>query len=81
MPRASAVANTVAFSAIVGLTFFVPAQATAPGKPVVKPAPPPAAAPVMRRAIVLPTPQPQPTCGPPVNFLVKFLPMLHSCPQ
>jgi hypothetical protein len=79
LPRASAVVNTVAFSAIVGLTFVMPAQATAPGKPVAKPVPPPAAAPVMRRAIVLPTPQP--TCGPPVNLIVKFLPMLHPCPQ
>jgi hypothetical protein len=69
MPKASAVAKA---AAIVGFSLFVPAGAAAPKKAVPKAVAHQVSAPAVRPALTLPTPRPQPTCGPPVDLIKRF---------
>jgi len=78
------VATGVALALSVASFSVVSAGAVAPKKDVAKPAQHQvtATAPAPRPA-VFPTPRPQPTCGPPVDIVSKFMSVfdpLHACP-
>jgi hypothetical protein len=77
MLRGSAGAITLA--AIVSLSLITSAGATTPKKSLAKVPQLPASAPALPHPQALGTPRPQPTCGPPINLLWKFMPVIH-CP-
>jgi hypothetical protein len=77
--RIQTATGTLTLAVIVAVSGFTSAQATVPKKAVAQRATQPASVPA-RPAYSLPTPRPQPTCGPPVNLVSKMLHALHYCP-